>query len=113
MISLDFDQELGFDESMTLDEIKIVASKACKQFDISRMYVFGSHARGCSTPSSDIDFLVEFNNPNFRPAKRYFGLLHELEDSFHCKVDLLTLSGLKNPYLRRRILDEKVTIYEG
>ncbi len=62
---------------------------------------------------SDLDFLVEFKNPEDRPTKRFFGLLHRLEDSFHCKVDLLTQNGLKNPYFKRRVLAEKMIIYEG
>ena len=30
----------------------------------------------------------------------FFGLRHRLEDSLGCKVDLLTINGLRNPYFR-------------
>lgn len=98
---------------MSLDEIKKIATSICKEFGVDRLYIFGSTARGSGTISSDIDFLVEFKNPNYKPAKRFFGLLHQLEDSLNCKVDLLTIGGLKNPFFKKRVLDDKVIIYEG
>lgn len=98
---------------MTLDEIKKVALPACKQFSVKRLDVFGSYARGEGKPSSDLDLLVEFEEPERNPAKRFFGLLHHFEDTLGCEVDLLTLTGMKNPYFRRRVLKERVTIYGG
>ena len=35
---------------------------ACKANDVKRLELFGSHARTDSTPDSDMDFLVEFND---------------------------------------------------
>ena len=34
-----------------------------------------------------------------------------LEDELKCRVDLLTFHGLKNPYFRRIIEEERVNIY--
>jgi len=99
--------------SMTLDEIKKAVLPACKEFDVTRLDAFGSTARGRSTSSSDVDLLVEFREPDRAPAKRFFGLLHRLEDTLGCEVDLLTTRGLRNPYFRERVLGERVTIYEG
>jgi hypothetical protein len=45
------------------------------------------------------------------PARRFFGLLHYLEDTLELEVDLLTTSGLKNPYFRQQVLEERVNIY--
>ena len=73
---------------------------------------FGSVARGEFTDSSDVDLLVEFDEPDRLPAKRFFGFLHHLEDNLNCTVDLLTATGLRNPYFRKRVEQEKVTIYE-
>lgn len=80
---------------------------------MQRLDAFGSVARGTSAPSSDVDLLVQFRSPEERPAKRFFGLLHGLEDSLGCKVDLLTLDSLRNPYFRKRVLEERVPLYEG
>jgi uncharacterized protein len=98
---------------MNIDEIKKVASPACREFNVSRLDAFGSVARGTASPQSDVDFLVEFRDPQESPAKRFFGLLHRLEDALGCQVDLLTAGSLRNPYFRARVLKEKVAIYEG
>lgn len=97
----------------TLKEIADTARPACQRFGVRRLDVFGSLARQEAGAASDIDLLVEFEDPDRQPSKRFFGLLHHLEDNLGCKIDLLTVSGLKNPYFRRQILDEKVTLYDG
>lgn len=61
----------------------------------------------------DGDLLVEFEDANLKPSKRFFGLLHHPEDALGCEVDLLTVSGLRNPYSPRRVLEERISIYEG
>lgn len=98
---------------MTLDEVREAALPACREFDVSRLDAFGSTVRGTATASSDVDLLAEFKDPSRTPAKRFFGLLHRLEDALGCEVDLLTANGLRNPYFKRRVLEERVLIYEG
>jgi uncharacterized protein len=98
---------------MTLEEIKKVAMPACQEFKVKRLDLFGSFARGEHMTESDIDLLVEFEEPDLHPSKRFFGLLHHLEDALGCEVDLLTVSSLSNPYFRRRVLKERMNIYGG
>jgi predicted nucleotidyltransferase len=98
---------------ITIDEIKKAALPLCREFNVYRLDIFGSTASGTARISSDVDFLVEFKDPNQSPAKRFFGLLHSLEDTLGCEVDLLTINGLKNPYFKHRVLAERVLIYEG
>lgn len=98
---------------MTLEEIKKVAVPVCSEFKVKSLDLFGSLARGAGSSDSDVDLLVEFEEPNLQSSRRFFGLLHHLEDALGCEVDLLTVSSLKNPYFRRRVLKEKVNIYEG
>ncbi|MFH1476982.1 MAG: nucleotidyltransferase family protein [Verrucomicrobiota bacterium] len=97
---------------MNLNDIKKVALPACRQFNVSRLDVFGSAARGFSTSSSDVDLLVEFREPTLNPAKRFFGFLHTLEDSLGCEVDLLTPNSLRNPYFKARVMQERISVYE-
>ena len=98
---------------MGIEELKQAVSEGCEAFGVKRMDVFGSTAMGKETHTSDIDLLVEFQEPERQPAKRYFGLLHYLEDKLERKIDLLTLNSLKNPYFKKRVLQEKVPVYEG
>ena len=98
---------------MNIDDIRKVAVSVCREFNVSRLDAFGSVARGYSTSSSDVDLLVEFREPDRSSAKRFFGLLHKLEDSLGCEVDLLTLNSLRNPYFKARVLKERTPVYEG
>jgi uncharacterized protein len=98
---------------MTLEEIKKVAGPACREFRVKRLDLFGSLARGEETAQSDVDLLVEFEEPDVDPSKRFVGLLHRLEDVLGCEVDLLMVSSLRNPFFCRRVLKERVSIYGG
>ncbi len=95
-----------------LEDIKEIAIPACDEFDVKRLDLFGSLAIGGGRPDSDIDLLVEFNDPDLQASKRFFGLLHYLEDAFRREVDLLTTNSLSNPYFRDKVLQERITIYE-
>jgi uncharacterized protein len=98
---------------MQITKIKETAESLCREFAVKRLDVFGSTARGTATEFSDIDLLVEFIDPHYFPAKRFFGLLHNLEDTLKCGIDLYTFRSLRNPYFRMRVLKERVQIYEG
>jgi len=98
---------------MTLEEIREAALPACRKFGVRRLDAFGSTARGTATASSDVDLLVEFKDPARTPARRFFGLLHYLEGSPACDVDLLTVGGMRNPYFMRPAIEERVPIHEG
>jgi hypothetical protein len=71
----------------------------CRKHNVKRLELFGSAARGDFDPTaSDLDFLVAFQPLGWKGASdRYFGLLHALEDLFHRNVDLVEVSGIRNP----------------
>ena len=92
---------------MRIDEIRNAVLPACREFGVRRLDAFGSVARGEGTHSSDIDLLVDFDDPDRNPAKRFFGFLHFLEDTLGCNVDLLTTGSLRNPYFKKRILERE------
>jgi len=97
---------------MVTDEIRRTATPACRRFGVKRLEAFGSVARG-NAAASDVDLLVEFLDPDQDPARRFFGLLHALEDGLGCDIDLLTSDSLRNPYFRARVMAEKVPVYEA
>jgi hypothetical protein len=75
-----------------------------RRFGVRSLGLFGSAARGEATATSDLDFLVEFENPNF---DRYMDLLEFLEELFGHPVDLVLANTLK-PRLRESVLRETV-----
>lgn len=58
-----------------------------KHYSVRRIGLFGSYARGKQTPTSDIDFIVEFERPTY---DNFYGLCVSLERLFKRKVEVLT-----------------------
>jgi len=85
----------------------------CRRASVRRLDAFGSATRVDFDPArSDIDFLVEFEDlPPAQYAEAYFALKESLESLFGRSVDLVTPSGLENPYFRERVFSERRLIY--
>jgi len=94
-------QEYAFDTNRLID--------VCRNNAVTSVGVFGSMARGESTPQSDIDLLVEFGDR--KSLLDLVRLERELSAALGHKVDLLTRDAV-NPYLRERVLGEVQMIYE-
>jgi hypothetical protein len=75
-----------------------------RRFGVRSLGLFGSAARGEATATSDLDFLVEFEQPSF---DSYMDLLEYLEELFGQPVDLVLANTIK-PRLRESILRETV-----
>ena len=78
-----------------------------EKFGIKRMGLFGSCARGTQTKKSDIDILVEFENPvgffKFIELETYLSL------KLGIKVDLVTPDALK-PLIKPQIMKEAIYV---
>ena len=71
----------------------------CKQFHVQELEVFGSAVNDSFSASSDIDFLVEFDQTGIENyADNYFGLLNALNKLFKHPIDLVVGSSINNPY---------------
>lgn len=78
-----------------------------KEFGVKSLQLFGSVARDEATPTSDVDFLVEFNRPT-----GYFGLFalqDYLEELLGCPVDLGTMNSLR-PKIKEQVLKDLVYV---
>jgi hypothetical protein len=96
-----------------IEEHRGAIQELCRRFRVGRLEVFGSAASGKFDPqSSDLDFLVEFEEPQGSGyADAYFGLLEELKKLFRREVDLLVDKSVKNPYLRESIQRSRTLLY--
>ncbi len=85
----------------------------CAQFNVVSLGLFGSATReDFRAETSDLDFVVEFApmSPD-EHACSYFGLLKKLEQLFRRDVDLVEVSAVRNPYIRRNIESSQVSLY--
>ena len=73
-----------------------------EKFSVERIGLFGSVLREAEDASSDVDILVEFEQPTF---DHYMDLKFFLEDSFGRPVDLVLADSLK-PRLKPIITQE-------
>lgn len=70
--------------------------------------IFGSQARGEAKPSSDVDILVDFDQP-----KSFFQLARikeKLEKVFNNRVDLVLRTNIKEQ-LKPHIMHDLITLY--
>jgi len=78
-----------------------------RKYTVRRIGLFGSYVRGEEKKHSDIDFLVEFEEPTF---DNFMDLAFFLEDLFGRKVDLIT-NGSLSPYIRPYV-EKEIRWYE-
>jgi uncharacterized protein len=78
------------------------------EFKVKSLLLFGSVARDETNPQSDVDLLVEFEQPvgllTFVRLQRY------LETILGCKVDLGTPDSLKS-HLREAVLEQAIRAF--
>lgn len=87
----------------------------CKSLKVKSLYLFGSATKDNFKESSDLDFLISFqdNISNEEYANSYFDLHHQLQQLFNRKIDLVTERTLSNPYLIESINESKLLLYES
>lgn len=74
------------------------------KYNVKRIGIFGSYAKGQQKEESDIDVLVEFEKPTF---DNFIELSFFLEELFDKKVDSLTPKSL-SPYMQPTVEKEVV-----
>ena len=92
------------DKAAVLSVIKEKQSEIESRFSVRRLGLFGSFARGEAGPESDVDILVELNEPTF---DNYMDLKFYLEEILNHPVDLVIQDALK-PRLKPIIEQEVV-----
>jgi predicted nucleotidyltransferase len=86
----------------------------CERYDVARLEVFGSAARGVDfdPAASDVDFLVEFKPGSaLAPLEQFFGLADALRNLLGRPVDLVEPSAVKNPFVRAGIDRSREVVY--
>ena len=87
----------------------------CRNHNVKYLYAFGSSvSERFDVNKSDIDLLVEIDSKDpIDRGEKLLSLWDLFEVFFMRKVDLLTDSSIRNPFLRKSIDSTKVLIYDG
>lgn len=97
----------------TIDEIKDKIIPIAEQYNLSKVYLFGSYARGEADENSDIDIALEIEDES-----RYMDIYVILSRVFNCDVDILLVNDLLNPrtnigtLVKKNFLHDRVLIYQ-
>jgi uncharacterized protein len=85
----------------------------CRQFQVSRLDVFGSAARvvDFDPTRSDIDILVTYAAGHQTSMWDYFALRDALSDLLGRKVDLVVADAVENPFVRAGIERSRQPLY--
>lgn len=87
----------------------------CQTHKVKSLYAFGSATTAnFDFIKSDIDLLVDLDVPDpIERGEKLISLWDTFEIFFKRKVDLLTNSSIRNPYLKKNIESTKILIYDG
>jgi predicted nucleotidyltransferase/DNA-binding transcriptional ArsR family regulator len=84
----------------------------CRKYRVRKLSLFGSAARNEMTPTSDVDVLAEFEPDSGMSLLDVPAMQDELSALFGGrKVDVATPEILENPFRRKTILPELMTLY--
>lgn len=97
----------------TVDQIKDKIYPAAEKYDLSKVYLFGSYARGEADEKSDVDLALELEDES-----SYFDVYGKLLTLFDGKIDILLVSDLLSPktnigeLVKQNFLNERKIIYK-
>ncbi len=95
---------------------KQVIARICRRYEVRRLEVFGSAARGTDfdPARSDADFLVEFKPPLLPGLfERKTDLRGELHEVLGRQVDLIRDGTIRNPYLKISVDEDREVVFEA
>ncbi len=95
---------------MQRDEVLTILAQhqdSLKHFRVKSLAIFGSVARDEARPDSDVDILVEFEQPV--TFDQYMDLKFYLEDHLGTRVDLVSRRTLK-PQIRLSVEQEAIPV---
>jgi len=93
---------------MDQSEIKNIILSHLKDYDVLKVGIFGSFARGDNKKGSDIDILVKFKeSPSLLSLIK---LENSLSEILGIKVDLVTTGALKNKRIKKSIKKDLISI---
>ena len=80
------------------------------RYGVDALSLFGSYARGDADEKSDLDFLIR--KGDMKGLLSYCGMIADLEDIFHCHVDLVMKNAIKDQKFYEEIERDEVKLYE-
>ena len=74
---------------MTIEDIKKTVAEIAPKYNLTKVTLFGSRARGNFREDSDVDLIVEFDKNKVVTLFDLAGIMIDLEEIFGLKVDVI------------------------
>ena len=104
--SINIDEETGI---LSFMKIKRTVTSIASKFDVDKIYLFGSYAKGEATNTSDLDLYMESSLFGLD----YFEFVEILREALGKEIDLLSNRTIEeNSKVYQEIKDSGVLIYE-
>ncbi len=68
----------------SIEEIKRIVTPIALKYDVDRVFLFGSYARGEAHEQSDLDFIIDKGRLK---GLKFAGMLGDLQDVFNKNID--------------------------
>jgi predicted nucleotidyltransferase len=96
-----------------IEQHRTELEQLCRKHHVRTLELFGSATqREFDQTRSDLDVLVEYLRlPEGEHARAFFGLLHDFEDLFHRKIDLVMTRAIHDPYFLRGVNETRRVVY--
>lgn len=86
--------------------------RLCQEYNVKRLYAFGSVITNNFNDKSDIDLIVDFKPLELNQyGDNYFNLKFALEDVLQRPIDLLEEKTIKNPFFKTAVENKRLLIY--
>ena len=83
-------------------------SEVFNKYKVNYCYLFGSYAKNNAIESSDVDLLIDTEETGLT----FYGLIEELRETLHKRIDLLDIRQLKDNYeFVKEIFKDGIKIY--
>ena len=93
----------------SIDNIKTALSPVFNNYSVKKAILFGSYAKGVSTPKSDVDLLLDSGLKGLR----FVGLIEDIRTALDKEVDVFDVSHIvPHSKISSEILKDGVMIYE-
>ncbi|WP_296008752.1 nucleotidyltransferase domain-containing protein [uncultured Adlercreutzia sp.] len=94
---------------LTLSSIETAIRDVASEFDISRVYLFGSYARGTANEQSDVDLCLE-TGPTFSLFSAG-AFSQSLGHALNVPIDMTTEASLYD-FVKDQCLKDRILLYE-
>ena len=95
--------------SKDVEEIRKIITPIAETHGVTKLYLFGSRAKGTDTADSDYDFVI--SKGEISSYIRYMAFIHALEDALGAHVDVVTDTSEDHDFLNS-IKKDEILLYE-